>query len=109
MFCPKCKTEYRDGSSVCTDCSSLLVDKLPESGQNNQSAESFVSILETRNQGDVAFIKSIFDAEEIRYSFWGEVMMNSPFTMGGNFATLLVYKEDLAKAVDLLKEAKILK
>ena len=28
MFCPVCKTEYRDGFYTCSDCSSPLVDKL---------------------------------------------------------------------------------
>jgi len=28
MFCPKCKTEYREGFELCTDCNIKLVDKL---------------------------------------------------------------------------------
>lgn len=29
-FCPKCRTEYREGYSVCADCGSGLVPGLPE-------------------------------------------------------------------------------
>ena len=29
-WCPKCKTEYRDGVTACPDCGSRLVDVLPE-------------------------------------------------------------------------------
>ena len=29
-WCPKCKTEYRDGVTTCPDCGSRLVDHLPE-------------------------------------------------------------------------------
>lgn len=29
-YCPKCRVEYREGFSVCSDCDVDLVDKLPE-------------------------------------------------------------------------------
>lgn len=28
-WCPKCKVEYREGFSICSDCGTYLVDKLP--------------------------------------------------------------------------------
>ena len=36
-WCPKCKTEYRDGIMVCADCGTALVDEL--SIQNNEEIE----------------------------------------------------------------------
>ena len=30
-WCPKCKTEYRDGIEKCSDCGSVLVESLKES------------------------------------------------------------------------------
>lgn len=33
-WCPKCKTEYREGFTVCADCGSELVSELPAEEQN---------------------------------------------------------------------------
>lgn len=30
MFCPKCRIEYREGFTVCADCGTPLVEKLPD-------------------------------------------------------------------------------
>ena len=29
MFCPKCRSEYRIGFTLCSDCGGRLVDELP--------------------------------------------------------------------------------
>ena len=42
-WCPHCKTEYRAGFTVCTDCGAQLVDNLPETpepGDTNHPTES---------------------------------------------------------------------
>jgi hypothetical protein len=35
MFCPVCKTEYREGFKACSDCRVELVDGIPEYGSPN--------------------------------------------------------------------------
>lgn len=32
-WCPHCKTEYREGVSVCADCGATLVEALPPTGE----------------------------------------------------------------------------
>ena len=70
MFCPKCRTEYVEGVGVCADCGVALVPE--QSGEPTPEYVEFVKILGTFNTGDIAFLKSIFDEEEITYYFLGE-------------------------------------
>ena len=34
-WCPKCKNEYREGFTVCSECGVELVDSLEESDEQN--------------------------------------------------------------------------
>ncbi|OPX98040.1 MAG: lipoprotein NlpI [Syntrophorhabdus sp. PtaB.Bin006] len=83
MFCPKCKTEYRPGYTVCADCGVGLVDQLPpdpdpgkpidiEDSRLSDSDLHFEHVLDTFNAADVAVMKCALDAEDIDYWFHGE-------------------------------------
>jgi hypothetical protein len=76
MFCPKCRTEYREGFYVCADCDSGLVDELPP--EEKPEFIEYAEIMGTYNPADVALIKSILDAEGITYYFNAEYFMYSP-------------------------------
>jgi thiol-disulfide isomerase/thioredoxin len=73
MFCPDCKTEYVEGIQICADCEIPLVAELP-SEDNPETPEwvDFEEVLTTFNAGDIAFVKSILDGEDIAYFFQGE-------------------------------------
>ena len=70
MFCPKCKSEYRENFTECEDCKVQLVNEL--FSEPNEEDVDLVQVLETRNHADIALIKSILDAEDIFYYFHGE-------------------------------------
>ncbi len=100
MFCPVCKTEYRDGFFTCADCSVPLVYYLSDIDDAGRTQEEFIEILSTRNPAEVAVIKSIFESESIVYYFLGEQMMASPLISGGGPARLFIAPQDL----DIVKE-----
>jgi hypothetical protein len=69
MFCPNCRTEYKEGITVCADCGAELVaELLPE-------VSEVVTVFETRDLALVALAKSILDEAAITYVAKGELPM----------------------------------
>ena len=103
MFCPNCRTEYREGFTVCADCHIDLVDALPEKPE--PEFIDFKEVLTTYNPGDVAFIKSLLESEEIQYFFKGEHFMYvRPLA---DPARLMVRIDQVEEAVALLKNVRL--
>ncbi len=107
MFCPKCKSEYREGFYRCADCGGELVYQLPPEVSDKVAAEEFVEVFSTYQQGDIAFIKSILDGEGIAYFFQGE---NSIMLIAaGAYARLLVKSDEAPRAKEILQDLGFLK
>jgi hypothetical protein len=88
MFCPKCKSEYREGFYKCADCGADLVDQLPSQAADDLEDDGYVEIFSTYHQDDISFLKSILDGEDITYFFQGE---NSIMLVAaGAYARLMV-------------------
>jgi hypothetical protein len=99
MFCPKCRTEYRRGFTVCADCSVKLVDEL--SPEPEPEFVDFKEVLATYNPADVAFLKSFLDSEGIHYFFKGENFMYvRPLA---DPVRLMVRTDQADQAIELLK------
>ena len=101
MYCPKCRTEYVEGTSVCADCGVPLVAELNETDQSSELID-FEEILATFNAGDIALIKSILDGEGITYYFSGEESNYMlPLTQPPK---LMVGKDQAEQAREVLKD-----
>lgn len=68
----------------------------------DQDAIGFELILEVRNAGDQAFIKSLLDAEGISYLMQGEHV--APYLYHALPVRLMVRKDQAALARELLKD-----
>jgi len=100
MFCPKCKSEYREGFTICADCDIPLIEELPP--EEEPEFIEYEEVLGTYNPADIMFIKSMLDAENITYYFNAEHFMYvRPMAEP---ARLMVAKNDVETAKDILKD-----
>jgi 5'(3')-deoxyribonucleotidase len=78
MICPKCKSEYREDFTMCSDCNVPLVEKLSSETEEEDKLHDvdFECIASTNNAMDVALIKSILDSENIKYYVTDEMSMS---------------------------------
>jgi hypothetical protein len=99
MFCPQCKTEYREGFTTCSDCGVDLVAALPP--EPEPEFIDYEEILSTYNPADIAIIKSLLDGEQVAYFFRGEHLTLRPM---GDAATLMVQKDEAENVRQLLAD-----
>ncbi|MEO8197621.1 MAG: hypothetical protein ABI689_12980 [Thermoanaerobaculia bacterium] len=71
MFCPRCRSEYREGFTRCENCDVPLVATLPpEAG--DPSDRDLVMAFETGDPGLLAMAHSILDEAQVPYLTQGE-------------------------------------
>ncbi len=70
MFCPICKSEYREGFRRCAECNVRLVKELPP--DDAPEFIDYTEVLSTFNPADIAILKSILNSTDIDYFFQGE-------------------------------------
>lgn len=112
MFCPECKGEYREGITKCASCGVDLVAELPPPIPSQYG--KFVTIYEVNDPIFIAFVKSVLDAEGIRYFSKGEHLQElfgaGRLGLGGNPVAgpvqIQVAQQDAARAGELIRHLK---
>ena len=97
MYCPICRSEFREGFTRCEDCDQLLVEELPELPVK----PGYVELANIFTEGEIAIIKSMLDDAGIDYYFHGEQahrLAPLPFA-----ARLMVREDEKEEAEALLK------
>ena len=102
MFCPKCKSEYREGFYKCADCGAVLVSEQPPELLEEVSYVDLVEVFSTYQQSDIAFIKSVLDGEGINYFFSGE--STTMMVGAGAYARLMVKADEAPRAKEILQD-----
>ena len=103
MYCPKCKSEFREGVFECSDCLVPLVDKLPkEEDEPTPEYVDFKEIMTSFDMGDIVIIKTILDANRIKYIIQNEDIGSS---YGAALPARIWISEDQTReAKELLKD-----
>ena len=102
MFCPQYKGEYGEGFYKYDDCSVDFVYGQPPKTEEDVGFVKMVEVFSTYNQGDIAFIKSVLDGEDIHYFFSGENTLM--LVAAGAYARLLVPVDQAERAREILQD-----
>ena len=110
MYCPECGGEYRDGFTQCADCDVPLV-ATPPKAEEEPSDTGLVSVLETGDPAEMAFVESLLLEAGIPYTKQGDRVQDL-FGIGrlGGFnvltgpARVLVPSEYAAAAEEVLRD-----
>jgi hypothetical protein len=83
MFCPECRTEYREGYTRCAECDVDLVAELPPEEQGMADME-LEQVFETTDPTLLPVVKSVLESADIPYLLEGEEAFGM-LPLGGGF------------------------
>ena len=103
MYCPKCRSEFREGFFECSDCLVPLVENLPpEEPEPIPEYVEFKEIMTSLDMGDIGIIKTILDSHQIKYLIQNEDIGSS---YGAALpARICVSEAQAQEAKELLKD-----
>lgn len=84
MYCPECRSEYREGFTTCVDCEVALVSELPP---EDHAGESLVTVFAEGDPGLLALAYSLLHDAGIPYFQQGESLQDLFGRIGG-FSTV---------------------
>ena len=112
MYCPKCKTEYREGFTTCADCGSKLIET-PLTAEKPPKEELFYPnwqyLITASGSNEATVIASILQGEDIPVNKMAEgaggyLQITMGFTTFG--VKIYVPKEYLEKAKEVISSYK---
>ena len=107
-WCPKCKTEYREGFDICADCGCALVKECPagdspESIVNGEAWEHLLFLYSEMEADIVMGLLGIADIPVIKI-YKGMGILHKVYTGKAAGVDMFVPAEALSRAKEILKE-----
>jgi hypothetical protein len=112
MFCPECRSEYREGYTKCSDCGVDLIPVLPQERRSPPPDNvALVPLFESSDEAVLMVAKSILEGAGIPYfveNARSRNMMGAGRLGGGSLITapavIVVREDEAAAAAELLKD-----
>jgi predicted amidophosphoribosyltransferase len=103
-FCPKCRSEFIEGISVCDDCGVSLVSELAPEGEMRETADDLVEVWRTQGEINAQLVRSLLEASGISSMLSGETLrLTHGLTIDGlALVRISVRAEDVARASDTI-------
>jgi len=103
-FCAKCRSEYVAGTSVCDDCGTSLVDKLPAIDAVVGDPGELVEVWRAQGEMESQMVRSLLEGSGIDSMLSGEALrLTHGLTVNGLAQVrILVREEDVAKACETI-------
>lgn len=111
-WCPNCKTEYREGFKICSDCGAALLDEITHEQAQEQSSNESIStvfLIEAGDSVEANILTAVLKNEGIRTmckindagGYLNLYMGNIGTTVSG--VEIYVSSEDIERAKELLE------
>jgi hypothetical protein len=107
MYCPDCLYEYKEGVIKCEDCGAVLLPGAPPEEEEGDLPEmETAELAEVQNDVEAAALRAMLTDQDI-YSFMRSNILphtglNLSFFNKKSYGTIIVNKEDLEKAQEVL-------
>ncbi len=106
MFCPKCKSEYREGFSKCADCDVDLVPELTPEPEETPEYVDWVKIITFTDRYEADLAQGLLEANDIdAVTFSDDCGSVDPALTWARGVRLMVKKEDVKNAKEVLADA----
>lgn len=108
MFCPNCKTEYREGLTRCADCNVDLVAALPAEAEQSETDVDYIDLVNIKtysNRHDAELERAFLSANDITAAISGDDCGGTrPALSFIRGVHLCVKKEDVERAKKLISD-----
>lgn len=102
-FCPKCRSQFIEGTSTCEDCSIALVSELPAANKKVDDRD-LVEVWKAQGEMEAQLVRSLLESNGIDSIFSGEALrLTHGFTLDGlAVVRILVREDDVTRACDVI-------
>ncbi len=103
-YCPRCFSEFVDGTVTCEDCGALLVSERPSGATSVVPEEDLVEVWRAQGELNAQLVRSLLEGSAISSILVGESLrLTHGLTVDGlALVRVLVRREDVRRASELI-------